>query len=85
MNTLHCALENGADLYVKKRQTIRHYHARSAEERRKDEEEWQIAIFFGNRYVAPFDLVRHCTNSPTMEEPMEARSDKGHHSSCFCD
>ena len=23
--------------------------------------------------------------SPTMEEPMEARSDKGHHSSCFCD
>ena len=28
MNTLHCALENGADLYVKERQKIRHYCAR---------------------------------------------------------
>ena len=35
MNTLHCALENGADLYVNERQKIRHYHARSAEERRR--------------------------------------------------
>ena len=35
MNTLHCALENGADLYVNKRQKIRHYRARSAEERRR--------------------------------------------------
>ena len=35
MGTLHCALENGADLYVKERQKIRHYRARSTEERRK--------------------------------------------------
>ena len=35
MGTLHCTLENGADLYVNKRQTIRHYRARSAEERRR--------------------------------------------------
>ena len=35
MGTLHCALENGADLYVNERQKIRHYHARSAEERRR--------------------------------------------------
>ena len=35
MNTLHCALENGADLYVNERQNIRHYRARSAEERRR--------------------------------------------------
>ena len=34
MGTLHCALENGADFYVNERQKIRHYHARSAEERR---------------------------------------------------
>ena len=34
MGTLHCALENGADLYVNERQTIRHYRARSTEERR---------------------------------------------------
>ena len=33
MGTLHCALENGADLYVNVRQKIRHY-ARSTEERR---------------------------------------------------
>ena len=35
MGTLHCALENGADLYVNVRQTIGHYHARSTEERRR--------------------------------------------------
>ena len=35
MSTMHCALENGADLYVNARQMIRHYRARSTEERRK--------------------------------------------------
>ena len=36
MGTLHCALENGADLYVNERQMIRHYRAtRSTEERRR--------------------------------------------------
>ena len=35
MSTLHCALENGADLYVNEHQKIQHYHARSTEERRK--------------------------------------------------
>ena len=35
MNTLHCALENGADLYVNECQEIRHYRARSTEERRR--------------------------------------------------
>ena len=34
MGTLHCALENGVDLYVNERQKIRHYRARSTEERR---------------------------------------------------
>ena len=34
MGTLHCALENGADLYVNERQKIRYYSARSTEERR---------------------------------------------------
>ena len=33
MGTLHCALENGADLYVNERQKMRHYRARSTEER----------------------------------------------------
>ena len=35
VGTLSCALENGADLYVNERQKIRHYCARSTEERRK--------------------------------------------------
>ena len=35
MSTLHCALENEADLYVNKCQKIRHYQARSTEERRR--------------------------------------------------
>ena len=35
MGTLHCALENGADLYVNERQKIRHYRARYTEERRR--------------------------------------------------
>ena len=34
MSTLHCKLENGADLYVNMYQKIRHYRARSTEERR---------------------------------------------------
>ena len=36
MSTLHCALENGVDLYVNERQKILHYEyrARSPEERR---------------------------------------------------
>ena len=33
MSTLHCALENGADLHVNEHQKIRHYRARSTEER----------------------------------------------------
>ena len=35
MGTLHCALENGADLYVNECPKMRHYHARFAEERRR--------------------------------------------------
>ena len=32
MGTLHCALENGADLYVNEHQNIQNYCARSTEE-----------------------------------------------------
>ena len=35
MSTSQCTLENGADLYVNEHQKIRHYRARSTEERRK--------------------------------------------------
>ena len=33
VDTLHCVLENGSDLHVNERQKIRHYCARSTEER----------------------------------------------------
>ena len=46
MNTLHCALENGADLYVNERQKIRHYRARSAEERRRKKKKNTKSRFF---------------------------------------
>ena len=39
MSTLHCALKNGADLYVKEHQKIQHYHARSTEERRRKKDD----------------------------------------------
>ena len=35
MGTLHCALENGVDLYVNERQKIQQYRVRSTEERRR--------------------------------------------------
>ena len=35
MWTLHFALENGVDLYVNERRRIRHYRAKSTEERKK--------------------------------------------------
>ena len=34
VGTLHCALKNGADLHVNELQKVRHYRARSTEERR---------------------------------------------------
>ena len=40
VSALHGVLENGVDLHVNERQKIRHYHARSTEERRRE-----IAIF----------------------------------------
>ena len=50
-------LENGVDLRVNERQKIRHYRARSTEERRKKKkEECQIAIFYFARRVRKIAL-----------------------------
>ena len=46
MSTLHCALENGADLYLSERQNIRHYRARSTEERRRRKKKSAKSRFF---------------------------------------
>ena len=51
MNTLHCALENGADLYVNERKKIRHSRGKSIEERRKKTKKKKNAksLFFTSR------------------------------------
>ena len=50
MRTLHCALENGADLYVNKHQKIQNYRARSIEERRrKKNKNVKCRFFFTSR------------------------------------
>ena len=49
MGTLHCALENEADLYVNEHQTIRHYHTRSTEERRRRRKKNAKSRFFTSR------------------------------------
>ena len=48
MGKRHCALENEADLYVNERQKIRHYRARSTEERRirRKEKKNAKSLFF---------------------------------------
>ena len=62
MGTLHCALENGADLYVNVRQTIRHYRARYTEERRIRRKKKNAksrcftsrGVYVNSRYIAMF-------------------------------
>ena len=63
MNTLHCALENGADLYVNERQKIRHYRARSVEDRRRKKN--NKSLFFTSRgaYVTLRYIAILYTNS----------------------
>ena len=55
MGTLHCALENGADLYVNERQTIRHYRAIIKKEEEEEEfEERRMPnrdFFYSARWV----------------------------------
>ena len=50
MGTLHCALENGTDLYINERQKIRHYRAMSTEERREKKNNNNAkSLFFTSR------------------------------------
>ena len=46
MSILHCALENGVDLYVNERQKIQHYRARSTEEERRKKKNAKSQIFY---------------------------------------
>ena len=62
-HVLHCALENGADLYVNERQKIRHYSARSTEERRMPSRYFLLArgarAYVNLRYIAYTYMVIH--------------------------
>ena len=76
VSTLHCVLENGADLYVNERQKIRHYRARSTEERRrrrtiKKEEECQIAIFYFAQCVRKIALYSDVIHSFDWKSAVE--------------
>ena len=79
MSTLHCTLENGADLYVNKRQKIRHYRTRSAEERkkrrrrrrRKKKEECQIAIIYFAQCVRKLALYNNVIHSFDWKSAVE--------------
>ena len=51
MGTLHCALENGADLYVNERQKIRNYCAMSAEERKRRRRMPNCGYFFFTQWL----------------------------------
>ena len=63
VGTLHCALENGADLHVNEHQKIRDYCARSTEERRRRSASKQIGLIYRIFYLhssqaTGFSLVR---------------------------
>ena len=74
MSTLHCALENGADLYVNERQKIRHYRARSTEERkrrRRNKKNCQIMIFYFARCVHKISLYGDIIHSFAWKSGLE--------------
>ena len=67
MGTLHCALENGANLYVNERQKIRHYRTRSAEERRR----MPKGIFYFARCVRKLALYSDVIHSFNWKSAVE--------------
>ena len=68
-HTALCA-RKGADLYVNECQKIRHYHARSTEERRREEES-QIAIFYFARCIRKIALYRDVIHSFDWKSAIE--------------
>ena len=73
MSSLHCVLENGANLYVNEHQKMRHYRIRSTEERRrkKKKEECQIAIFYFARCVRKLALYSDVIHSFDWKSAIE--------------
>ena len=74
MGTLHCALENGADLYVNEHQKIGHYRARSTEERRirrKKNNNAKSRFFYFVRCVHKFALYSNVIHSFDWKSAVE--------------
>ena len=71
MSTLYCALENGADLYVNERQKIRHYRARSTEERRRKKKNAKSRIFFIARCLRKLALYSDVIHSFDWKSAIE--------------
>ena len=69
MGTLHCALENGAYLYVNERQKIRHYCTRSTEERRKKNS--KSRFFYFARCVRKLELYSDLIHSFNWKSVVE--------------
>ena len=65
MGTLHCVLENGANLYLNERQKIRHYRARSAEEtrRKRRKKNAKLRFFFFVRCLRKIALYSDVIHS----------------------
>ena len=72
MSTLHCTLENGADLYVNEGQKIRHYHTRSTEERRrKKKKNAKSRFFYFARCVRKIALYSNVIHSLDWKSAIE--------------
>ena len=83
MNTLHCTLENGADLCVNERQKILHYRVMSAEEgkrrrrrrrrkkKKKEEEECQVAILHRAVHISKIALYSDVIKSFDWKSAIE--------------
>ena len=72
MGTLHCTLENGADLYVNERQKIRHYRARSTEERRRirrKKKNAKLRFFYFARCIRKLALYSDVIHSFNGNQP----------------
>ena len=60
VGTLHCALENGADLYVNERRKIRHYRAKSTEEEERRRRMPNRHFFYFARCERKLALLQRC-------------------------
>ena len=71
MSTLHCVLENRADLYVHERYKILHYRAISTEERRRKKKNAKLRFFYFARCVHKLVLYSDVIHSINWKSAIE--------------